>query len=180
MNLYIDLAQKAIKTYLKSDQTMDPPADLPKEFQQKSACFVSIHRATGQHGHMATSADELRGCIGTILPTKKTLAQEIIANAISAATRDPRFEPIKEDELPNLEIKVDVLHRPEPIEGLKSLDPKKYGVIVKTDDGRSGVLLPDLPGIDDPAYQIAIATQKGGIDPNENYFLFRFEVERHE
>ena len=112
-------------------------------------------------------------------PTEKNLAREIVRNAISASTRDPRFDPIREDELPWLEINVDVLGEPEDIDSEDQLDVKRYGVIVSTRDGRRGLLLPDLDGVDTPEEQVSIAMHKGGIQPHENYFLQRFEVVRH-
>jgi len=132
----------------------------------RAGAFVSIH----EHG-------ALRGCIGTIAPTQPSLADEIVENAISASTRDPRFDPIGADELADLEISVDVLGDPEPISGLDELDVKRYGVIV-TCGGRRGLLLPDLDGVDTPEKQVDIARRKAGIGPNEVIELERFEVTR--
>ena len=170
MDPCVDLAQKTIKEYLTNGGVFDPqqaPLDLQKK---RAGCFVSLH---------LKSTHELRGCIGTILPTCKNLAGEIINNALSAC-KDPRFMPLAQEELNDLDIVVDVLDEPEPISSIKSLDPKKYGVIVKAKDGRTGLLLPDLEGIDDAAYQVAIARQKAGILSEESVFLFRFTVKRHQ
>lgn len=168
MNPYVELAQKTIKNYLDDGRVFD--ADLAPETlrEKKAGCFVSLHL---KNNH------ELRGCIGTILPTCKNLAAEIINNAISAC-QDPRFLPVTKEEVDNLEISVDVLSEPEPISSINALDPKKYGVIVKAKDGRTGLLLPDLEGIDDSAYQVAIAREKAGINPNEPVYLYRFTVDR--
>lgn len=168
MNPYVELAQKTIKNYLDDGRVFD--ADLAPETlrKKKAGCFVSLHL---KNNH------ELRGCIGTILPTCKNLAAEIINNAISAC-QDPRFLPVTKDEVDDLEISVDVLSEPEPISSINALDPKKYGVIVKAKDGRTGLLLPDLEGIDDTAYQVAIAREKAGINPNEPVYLYRFTVDR--
>lgn len=192
MNVYTKLARNTIEEYVKNNKIIKIPADLTDDLIKKRAgTFVSIHTKHGStRKDGKTSLDstrdqqidaegELRGCIGTILATKKNIAQEIIDNAISACSRDYRFSPIVKDELDNLDISVDVLGEPESIEGISSLDPKKYGVIVKSEDGRTGLLLPNLPGIDDPEYQIAIARQKAGILPNEPIYLYRFEVIRH-
>ena len=132
-----------------------------------AGAFVSIH----ENG-------SLRGCIGTIYPVREHLAQEIISNAVSAASKDPRFLPIREEELPYLEISVDVLGAPEDIGSLDELDVKRYGVIV-TSGGRRGLLLPDLDGVDTPDQQVAIAKQKAGIRRDEPVKLQRFEVIRH-
>jgi AmmeMemoRadiSam system protein A len=135
--------------------------------EQKAGVFVSIHE------HHA-----LRGCIGTFAPTTPNVATEIIANGIQAATRDPRFNPITKEELPDLEISVDVLSSPEPVDSLKELDAKRYGVIVKC-GSRRGLLLPDLEGVDTPEQQIAICCSKGGISDREPVELFRFKVKRY-
>ena len=156
-----------------TDQTGDDgsaaAAVLPEELlTSRAGAFVSVHEGGA-----------LRGCIGTIGPTRATLAEEIIGNAISAATQDPRFSPIRPEELPMLEISVDVLGEPEDIDSEEELDVKRYGVIV-TNGGRRGLLLPDLEGVDTVRQQVQIAKQKAGIQPHENVRLQRFEVIRHE
>jgi len=103
-----------------------------------------------------------------------------VANAISACSRDTRFPPVQEAELEDLEIKVDVLSEMELVPSRAHLDPKRFGVLVTTDDGRRGVLLPDLEGIDTVAQQISIACRKAGIDvARDDYALQRFTVTRH-
>ncbi|HHZ00152.1 MAG TPA: AmmeMemoRadiSam system protein A, partial [Tissierellia bacterium] len=120
----------------------------------------------------------LRGCIGTISPTTSSIADEIIRNAISAGTEDPRFPPVTEEELSRLEYSVDVLGKAEKIESLDDLDPVRYGVIV-TKGHRRGLLLPNLEGINTVEEQVSIALRKAGIYPHEDYRLERFEVVRH-
>ena len=176
---YVALARQSVETYITDGRRMKLPAagagnaagaddGIPEEMlRTRAGAFVSIH----EHG-------QLRGCIGTILPVTSCVAEEIIRNAVSAATEDPRFMPIEADELPWLEISVDVLGEPEPIDSPDQLDVKRYGVIV-TKDGRRGLLLPDLDGVDTVARQISIAKQKAGIGPGEEVQLQRFEVIRH-
>ena len=165
---YVRLARQSLESYISNRKTIAVPDDLPPELlTTKAGAFVSIH----EHG-------KLRGCIGTILPTQKNLALEIIHNAISASTRDPRFDPIRPSELPWLEINVDVLGAPEPISSPDELDVKRYGVIVSY-GRRRGLLLPDLDGVDTVDQQIDIARQKGGIREDDPYTLERFEVVRH-
>jgi AmmeMemoRadiSam system protein A len=135
--------------------------------RERAGVFVSLHRD-----------GRLRGCIGTIQATRKNIAEEIVENAISAATRDPRFSPVGPEELETLEISVDVLGDAEKIRSKDELDVKRYGVIV-TKGERRGLLLPDLEGVDTPARQVAIARQKAGIRPEERVSLQRFEVVRH-
>lgn len=134
---------------------------------QAAGAFVSLH-----------AHDRLRGCIGTIGPTTESVAWEIVQNAISACSCDPRFPPVTVSELDSLEYSVDVLGKPEPISSPAELDVKKYGVIVSC-GGRRGLLLPDLEGVDTVEQQIDIARQKGGISSREEYNLERFEVVRH-
>ena len=165
---YVKLAWNAVEAYVLRREVLDVPAGLPDEMLSTQAgAFVSIH----EHG-------ELRGCIGTISPTRSSVAEEIIGNAISASTRDPRFPAIKPDELPWLDINVDVLGEPEDIDSEDELDVKRYGVIVSCGH-RRGLLLPDLDGIDTPRQQMEIAMKKGGIHKFEKYKLQRFEVIRH-
>lgn len=168
MDPIVALAKETVETYVKTGKKPPLPKELAPEMQDRAGVFVSIHKKNGA----------LRGCIGTFEPQYKNVAGEIIANAISAATRDPRFEPIRPDELDNLEYSVDILTTPEPVDDVSQLDPKKYGVIVAC-GWRRGLLLPDLEGVDTVQYQIDICRQKGGIHPDEPVQLYRFEVKRH-
>lgn len=165
---YVRLAREAVEAYVLRREKIRVPDWLPGEMlSARAGSFVSIH----EHG-------ELRGCIGTIAPTRSSVAEEIIGNAISASTRDPRFPAIKADELPWLEISVDVLGEPEDIDSVDELDVKRYGVIVSCGH-RRGLLLPDLDGVDTPEQQVEIAMRKGGISRADDYKLQRFEVIRH-
>jgi AmmeMemoRadiSam system protein A len=166
---HVKLARAAIEQYVRRGRVIDVAADTADEL--KSVCagaFVCLKR----HG-------SLRGCIGTIEPVRRSLAEEIIENAISAATRDPRFLPVEPEELDDLDVSVDVLFPPEPIDGPEQLDPKRYGVIVEH-GGRRGLLLPDLDGVDTVEQQVEIARHKAFIGHSEPIKLYRFEVKRHE
>lgn len=145
-----------------------PPPDPPDEplYAVRAACFVSLK----EHG-------DLRGCIGTLSPAEPDLGREIARNAHSAAFQDPRFPPVRPDELPALTVSVDVLSPSEPCRPA-DLDPARYGVIVMS-GFRRGVLLPDLPGIDTIAHQLAVALQKAGIAPGEDFEVERFTVDRY-
>lgn len=167
---YISLARASLEAYIRDGEVIDLPSDVPAALKNdRAGAFVSIHKNGA-----------LRGCIGTIAPVQKCLGEEIIENAISASTRDPRFMPITEAEFPDLEISVDVLFPAEPIADETYLDVKKYGVIV-TKGMKRGLLLPDLDGVDSVAEQVAIAKQKAGIDIlDRDVKLERFEVVRHE
>jgi AmmeMemoRadiSam system protein A/AmmeMemoRadiSam system protein B len=163
------LARTVVETFVK-DGTLVPAPKEPSGFlSQRAGCFVSIK----------TRAGELRGCIGTIEPSKDTLAEEIILNAISAATRDPRFTPVRADELPGLQYSVDVLSQPEAAK-LNDLDPDVYGVIVEDKNGvRRGLLLPNLKGIETAAQQVEIASRKAGIPAGDEIKLWRFRADRY-
>ena len=163
---YVKLAVKSLTSYITKKIQITPSLDLPEEMLAKKAgVFVSIHKF-----------GNLRGCIGTFLPTTNSIAKEIINNAIEASTHDPRFFPITKEELPYLEVNVDVLSTPEPTT-IEQLDPKKYGVIV-TQGVKRGLLLPDLEGVDTVEEQINIAKRKANINSGE-VELQKFEVIRH-
>ena len=165
---YIILAREALEQYVKHGITIIPNENTNKELLTRTAgVFVSIKK----HG-------DLRGCIGTIYSTTNSIAEEIIRNAIEAGMDDPRFYPVEEEELNQLVYSVDILNPPENIQGLHELDVDRYGVIV-TSGVKSGLLLPNLEGIDTVEEQVKIALQKAGIRPNEGYNLQRFEVIRH-
>lgn len=168
----VELARRTIVTYVRTGKTIEPPAELTPEMRQRAGAFVSLHRG-----------GELRGCIGTITPAEDNLAEEVIQNAISAATRDPRFPPVAPSELEELDVKVDVLGEPEPIAGPEELDPRRYGLIVQSTahPWRRGLLLPDLQGIDTVEQQVYwTRVHKAGIrDPDDPVEMFRFEVRRY-
>jgi len=166
---WVKLARLSLETYVKTGRRLERlPEGLPAGMTDRSAgAFVSLHA----HG-------QLRGCIGTTGPTTESVAWEIVQNAVSACSRDPRFIPVSAEELDGLEYSVDVLGKTEPVSSPAELDVKKYGVIVSC-GGRRGLLLPDLEGVDTVERQIDIARQKGGIGPGEKYALERFEVVRH-
>ena len=166
---HVRIAKAALQAYIGGRRRITPEeADAPPELLQSQAgVFVSLHKF-----------GDLRGCIGTIAPTTGSIAEEIIQNAISASTGDPRFNPVTADELPFLEVNVDVLNPAEPVRSKADLDPKLYGVIVEK--GRSrGLLLPDLEGVDTVAQQLDIACRKGGIDPSGEYRISRFTITRY-
>ncbi len=163
------LAAKAIEAYVTGRRVIEPE-EIPGLEPRRAGVFVSLHLDDGS----------LRGCIGTLEPTQPSIEEEIVGNAISAATRDPRFMPLAASELPLLDISVDVLGPAEEVPSSEYLDPKEYGLIVEAADGRRALLLPDLEGVDTVEQQVDITCRKGGIDPRrDRYRLLRFRVERH-
>lgn len=166
MDPLVKLAKDAIEGYIRRGEIIKPPPDLPEEWKIRAGAFVSLKKK-----------GQLRGCIGTIYPATKNLAEEVIRNAIAAATEDPRFMPVTEEELPELTYSVDILSPPEKIKDLNELDPKRYGIIVSSGI-RKGVLLPDLEGVDTVAEQLSIALMKAGIREDEEFEVYRFTVRR--
>ena len=162
----VKLAKESVESYI-SQRRIIKPGELTPEMKERAGVFVSIKK----HG-------ELRGCIGTFEPTRADVAEEVVANAISSATRDPRFLPVTAAELDDLQYSVDILTRPEPVKSVKELDPKKYGVIVES-GFRRGLLLPDLKGVDTADEQIMICRAKAGISDDEPVKLYRFQVRRY-
>lgn len=162
------LARRTVEVFVRSGEVIEAPNAAAGLLSARAPCFVSLKTLDG----------ELRGCIGTIEPVKQTLAEEIVANAISAALSDPRFEPVQGDELANLRYSVDVL-LPAEETVLEDLDPAIYGVIVEDESsGRRGLLLPDIPGVDSVEQQVAIAARKASIPRGTPVKLWRFKVER--
>jgi len=166
MHPLVKLAKKTVEAFVKEGKVLKAEEITP-EMKERAGVFVSIHKL-----------GELRGCIGSIEPQRSNVAEEIIANAIASASRDPRFFPIAPDELKDLDYSVDVLTTPERVKSQDQLDPKRYGCIVEA-GWRKGLLLPDLEGVDTVDEQIDICRQKAGIAPNEPVKLYRFEVKRY-
>jgi len=171
MDPYTRLARRTVETFARTGQTIAAPPDLPAEFYScRQGVFVTIFT-------VQSARCELRGCVGTFAPTRENLAEEIIQNAIWASREDERFRPVAADELDRLRYEVSLLAAPQPIEALDQLEPSRYGLIVRTTDGRCGLLLPGLEGVDTASRQLAIAARKGRIDPErEEVSLWRFTV----
>jgi len=166
-SIYTLIARHSLENCIKGHSMLKLPDPLPEGLRKPGAAFVSLKKK-----------GVLRGCIGTIHPLQDNLAAEIAANALSAALHDHRFLPVTPAELDELEISVDLLSEPEKIEAISALDPRRYGVIVRAGI-RSGLLLPDLQGVDTVEQQLQIARQKAGIHPHEAVEIYRFTVERY-
>jgi AmmeMemoRadiSam system protein A len=168
----VELARKTIEHWVQHGERIMPPETLAPEMRRRAGAFVTLHRG-----------GRLRGCIGTVEPTCDNVAQEVIRNAISAATYDHRFPPVRREELEDLDIKVDVLSEPELVMSSAELDPKRYGLIVQSqiDPSKRGLLLPDLEGIDTVEKQVYWTRHHKAFitDPDEPVQMFRFEVMRY-
>ena len=168
MHPYVALARKAIEEYITHRKVLPSPEEVPDDMKEKNGVFVCLKRG-----------NDLRGCIGTFVPTSENLYEEIVKNAVAAATEDPRFYPLLETDLEGLQYSVDVLSTPEPVKDLSELDPQKYGIIV-IKGARRGLLLPDLEGVDTVEEQLRITKMKAGIDPGDKDIeIFRFSVKRY-
>jgi AmmeMemoRadiSam system protein A len=164
-----DLARLSVEAFIRGGTVIDPPRDPQGLLAGHAGAFVTLRRSDNQ----------LRGCIGTIEPVRSNVAEEIIHNAISAATRDPRFPGVLPSELHDLKYGVDVLSLPEAVRGLEDLDPLIYGVIIETPDGsRRGLLLPRIEGIDSAEEQWLAVHAKAGIRPGTPVRVDRFTVIR--
>ena len=163
-----DLGRRAIETYLRSHQLIEPPEPIPMEWQAPSAAFVTLRK----NGAM-------RGCVGSTRPTEATAAHELIRYAIASAVRDPRFHPVRLDEVPLLSIRVQLLDPAEPIIDITRIDPKTDGIIVRSGD-RQALLLPGIEEIVTPEQQLRAACQKAGIDRHAALQVERFRTRTFE
>jgi AmmeMemoRadiSam system protein A len=167
MHGLVELAKKSVEEYVRKKNVVSPPQPLPPEMAEKAGVFVCLKK-DGQ----------LRGCIGTFQPCCDNIALETMRNAVCAATQDPRFPSVSEDELSSLSYSVDVLSTPEKVHDTRELDTREFGVIVAAGT-RRGLLLPDLEGVDSVEEQLRIARMKAGIAPQEDIEIFRFRVKRY-
>ena len=164
---YVSLARESVGHFLNHHTKLPCPDPLSQDLQARTGAFVSIKKKR-----------QLRGCIGTLEPSEANLAVEIIENALKAALHDPRFSPVSVEELEDLSYSVDVLRPLEKISSTSELDPKVYGLVVRS-NSKQGVLLPDLEGVDSIADQIRICRDKGKIADDEPLEMYRFRVDRY-
>lgn len=169
-NKYItDLARRAVEEYIVSGNEVEiDESELPEILKKEAGVFVTLKK----NGN-------LRGCMGTFRPVQKNAAYEIISNAMTAAENDPRFPEVKKEELNEIKISVDILSEPERIRNENKLDPQKYGILVKGGH-QTGLLLPDLEGIDTVEKQLRVAKKKAGLKENSKVEIYRFKVSRFE
>jgi AmmeMemoRadiSam system protein A len=163
------LASAAVEAFVRDKQVFAPPQELPDYLAIKAGAFVSIKTGRG----------ELRGCIGTIEPVRENIAEEIVRNAIKAASEDYRFIPVRSEELIHLNYSVDILSPIEPIEDLNDHDVKVHGLIIESMAGRRGVLLPDLAGIESAEAQLTALRNKIGLLSDIPVKMSRFRVQRY-
>ncbi|MGB9750039.1 MAG: AmmeMemoRadiSam system protein A [Caldisericia bacterium] len=168
MHKLVKLAKDSVELYVKERKIFKPDLEEYKEYINiRKGVFVTLHKE-----------NNLRGCIGTYSPVRDNIIEEIIMNAISSSTEDPRFPPVSVKELPFIEYSVDILENPEKVKDIDELNPKEYGVIVAK-GFRRGLLLPDIEGVDTVEEQLRIAKLKAGINPLDNNIeIYKFKVTR--
>jgi AmmeMemoRadiSam system protein A len=166
-SLPVRIARQAVEAFVTEGRVISPPEDLPDYLLRQAGVFVSLKERGA-----------LRGCIGTLQATQRNIAEEIVRNAISAATQDPRFPPVDPSELNELVYSVDVLSDAEKVPDESHLEPSRYGLIVQSGNCR-GLLLPDINGVDSVEDQVCIAKRKAGIDEDGPCELYRFTVTRY-
>ena len=162
-----NLAKKTIEEYILHGRMYEIDQDLSEELNREAGVFVTLKKN-----------GDLRGCIGTIRPTQKNIAAEVQKNAISAAEHDPRFPAVSGDELNEIDYSVDIIGEMEKVDSKEELNPKKFGIMVKGGH-QTGLLLPDLEGIDTIEKQINIARKKAGLSKDADIEIYRFEVKRY-
>jgi len=162
-----DLARRAVEEYIISGKEAEfEEAELPDILKKEAGVFVTIKKN-----------GKLRGCMGTFRPVQKNAAYEIVSNAMTAAENDPRFPEVEKEELNEISISVDILSKPERVRDKSELDPKKYGILVKGGH-QTGLLLPDLEGIETVEKQLSVAKRKAGLREDAAVEIYRFTVSR--
>ena len=175
----VKLARKAAETYLKKREILKVPNDAPPKFKERCGVFVTISSVKGKR-------HQLRGCIGFPHPTTP-LAQAVVESAVSSASQDPRFMPLKAEELDEVIFEVSVLTPPEPVEVDKPQDycskikVGRDGLIVERTYCK-GLLLPQVPvelGWDEETF-LCECCVKAGLPPDswllKGTKVYRFEA----
>jgi AmmeMemoRadiSam system protein A len=160
------VARDAISHFVTERCALEPES----ETSLRAPVFVTLRNQDGS----------LRGCVGSVVPAESNVVRETARSAVLAATRDPRFVAVEASEVPTLRIEVSVLMPEEAVSTQADLDPSRYGLIVRDGAGRQGILLPDVPGVDDGPSQIAVASRKAGIPTGTPVQLFRFSISKWE
>jgi len=162
-----DLARRAVEDYIINGTEVEIREDeLPQILKEKAGVFVTLKKN-----------NKLRGCMGTFRPVQKNAAYEIVNNAMTAAENDPRFPEVNKEELNDIKISVDILSEPEHVRDKTELSPGKYGILVKGGH-QTGLLLPDLEGIETAEKQLNIAKRKAGLKEDAEVEIYRFTVSR--
>ncbi len=161
-DLLLNLARDAINSELNKMEINNNLIDEVRRFDIKKGVFVTL-----------TKNNELRGCVGQVVPILPTW-QAIIEAAKSAAFHDPRFPPIDRSELPFIKIEISMLSTLERLEVLKpedyleKIEIGKHGLFLESNSGHSGLLLPQVftEYKADPLHALQMTCQKAGLPIN--------------
>lgn len=126
------IARTSIEAALSGARPEVDLSEVDAILRAPAGAFVSLHTKEG----------DLRGCIGSIQPVAP-LAEAVQSNAINAAFRDPRFLPLRKDELPNVHIEISVMGAVEPVNDAGEIEVGRDGLIVRR-GSRAGLLLPQV------------------------------------
>ncbi|MFP4620546.1 MAG: AmmeMemoRadiSam system protein A [Bacteroidales bacterium] len=171
--IYAKIAFDAILLYMKTGKKIfKDESEIPTALKLKLPCFVSIY-----------SNGDLRGRKGSVEPKHNSLYNEIIENAVSSVEETNKTDPLKEEELDNITLTVDVLSNPKPVENKSFLKPGKHGIIIEDDGGKKAFVLPETDGIETVEQQMQAARKKAGIDekvPENELKLLNFTVTKYQ
>ena len=167
----VQLARKAIEEYLKTGLEIDLKEVPYESWKKKGASFVTLE---------VSPTHQLRGCIGSIIP-HQPLYKDVIHNAIAAATSDPRFLPVRPEELSNIKVKVSILSYPQPLQFsdpydlLQKLQPFKDGVILKYGNHQATFLPEVWEQLPDKTQFLSHLCMKAGL-PSDCWLTYPIEV----
>jgi len=147
----LQLARQSVSYFLKTGKTLAIPGKLPAPLLKRGAVFITIEK----RGRIAP-----RGCRGTLQATYKNVADEIIHNAVAAASRDISEPPLRRDELGQCLISITVIQRIFAIQSIAQHDAENNGLIAQS-GARIGIVLP-FEG-HDARTQLIWAKRKAGL-----------------
>ncbi|NPA90899.1 MAG: AmmeMemoRadiSam system protein A [Chloroflexi bacterium] len=174
--ILVRIARRTLEDTLLRGRVYEPDLEaLPPALRRKGASFVTL-----------TQGGNLRGCIGSVI-AHQPLALDVRDNAIKAALADPRFPPMRPEELPYTDIEVSVLTPPMPLEYrtpeelLEKIIPGKHGLLL-VNNGYRGLFLPQVwEKIPDKVTFLEQLSLKAGLpmdawrDPNTQIFVFEVQ-----
>jgi AMMECR1 domain-containing protein len=168
MTSYAKLARSAAEHYVKTGQVLAAPAYLAPELARQQACYVYIFANPGRR---------LRTLYGYALPRRPSLAEEIIANTLAAVKSVAGSLAVRRVELPSLTYTVAVLGALQRVGSEAHLDPRMFGLFIRSDRGKSAVVLPQRTGVETSQDQIATAIRESAINVREEAAsMYRFPV----
>ncbi len=171
MNAYVKLAQAATEYFVRQRQVLPLRGVLPPELARQRACYVYLYANPGHR---------LRTMCGEPFPRQACLGQEIINHTVSALTR-VTLPDIRRSDLPSIIYTVAVLEPLQRISDAAQLQPSHYGLYLRSDQGKSAIILPRRAGIDTAQDQIATALRESGVNLRQDTItMYRFGVTYHE